>query len=178
MSHSVLFIAAATAAIAVAPAHAASPQLLGAVQAASAAPAAPPTRAAVISTAQANFAEVDTNKDGSLSKAEIDAAQVRAKARATAQLAQRVDDEFKRLDADKNGQLTLAEFRGATPTVRANAGASTMIIQRLDANKDGKITVEEFRAPILAGFDRIDSDKDGTISAAERTKAEAAESGR
>jgi Ca2+-binding EF-hand superfamily protein len=93
-------------------------------------------------------------------------------------LAQRVDDEFKKLDADKNGQLTLAEFRGATPTVRANAGASTAIIQRLDSNKDGKITVEEFRAPILAGFDRIDTNKDGTINPAERTTAEAAEAGR
>ena len=124
-------------------------------------------------TTQGNFAEVDTDKDGSLSKAELEAAQARGQQRASTQLAQRFSQEFTRLDTDKNGQLSLAEFRGAAPAVRSNPNASTALLQRLDANKDGKITLEEFRTPILAGFDRIDANKDGTISADERSKAEA-----
>ena len=174
MSKSLLFIA--TAAAAVPPRRPSPPRSCSA-------PSRPPrpaprqrpaTRADVLKNSQANFAELDSNKDGSLNKAEVDAAQVRAQQRATTELAERVNEEFKRLDADKNGQLTLAEFRGAAPAVRTNPNASTTIIGRLDTNKDGKITVEEFRGPILAGFDRIDTNKDGTISADERSAAEAA----
>ena len=180
MSHSLLFTAAAAALATAAPGHAAAPRLLGAVQAAAPAAAAPktPTRADIVRNSQASFTEVDTNKDGSLNKAEVDAAQARNQERARTQMAQRVEQEFTRLDTDKNGQLSRVEFRGAAPAVRANPGAGAAVIQRLDANKDGKISAEEFSAPLLAGFDRIDTDKNGTISDAERKAASARTAGR
>lgn len=172
MPKSLLFIATAAAAVAT-PAIAA-PQLLGAVQAAGASAGAQlPTRADVLKNSQATFSELDTNKDGSLNKAEVDAAQARNQERAKTQMAQRVEQEFARLDTDKNGQLSRVEFRGAAPAVRANPGAGAAVIQRLDANKDGKISAEEFSAPLLAGFDRVDTNKDGTISEAERKAASA-----
>ncbi len=42
---------------------------------------------------------------------------------------------------------------------------------RLDTNKDGKVSAAEFRAPVLAAFDRADTNKDGTISAEEQRRA-------
>ena len=142
------------------------------------APAKPVTRADLIRDTGANFAEVDTNKDGSWSKAEIEAAQARGEQRATAQLSQRMSQEFTKLDTDKNGQLSLAEFRAMTPTVRTKPGSGANALQRLDTNKDGKVSVEEYRGPLLAGFDRIDANKDGTVTPAERSKATTPTEGR
>jgi Ca2+-binding EF-hand superfamily protein len=172
VTYSFLSLAAAAAVAAPAPLDASvAPQLLGAAQAAAAAPAQPPTRAELLRTATASFSQVDTNKDGSLSKAEIDAAQLRNQQRATTAITQRINQEFTKLDTDRNGQLSPAEFRAAAPAVRSNPGAGAAVMARLDKNKDGKITTEEYRTPILAGFDRIDTNKDGTISADERSRA-------
>ena len=175
MSHPLLFVAAIAATTAT-PGHAAAfpaPQLLAAVQAAAAAPTAPPRRTDVINTANSRFQELDSNKDGALTKAEVDAAQVRAQQRATAAVAQQVTQEFTRLDTDKNGQLSQAEFRAAARPVRIAPNASADAMNSLDTNKDGKISADEYRRPILAAFDRADSNKDGTISEAERKTANA-----
>ncbi|HEY4544844.1 MAG TPA: hypothetical protein VIG90_00260 [Pedomonas sp.] len=40
-----------------------------------------------------------------------------------------------------------------------------------DANGDGVITIEEFRAPALAWFDKVDTDRNGVLTAAEREAA-------
>ena len=175
MSHPIL-IAAAMAATAATPGVAAAspaPLVLAAVQATAAAPSAPPKRTEVIQNRDAQFREVDTNKDGALNKAEIDAAQARAQQRATAAIAQQVAQEFTRLDTDKNGQLSQAEFRAAARPVKVDPNASAEALKNYDTNKDGKISAEEFRRPILAGFDRVDTNKDGTISEAERKAAAA-----
>jgi hypothetical protein len=47
------------------------------------------------------------------------------------------------------------------------------MIAGLDSNKDGKVTLDEYRAPMLARFDGMDSNHDGTLSTAERQAAEA-----
>jgi hypothetical protein len=44
-------------------------------------------------------------------------------------------------------------------------------MKQLDRNSDGKITQDEYRALPLANFDRIDTNKDGTINEAERNAA-------
>jgi len=128
----------------------------------------------MIKSAGANFDKVDTNHDGNLSAAEIDAAQAHAQVQAGANIAQRMTQEFNKLDTDKNGQLSLAEFRAAAPAVRPpSTKASATAMQRLDTNKDGKISIEEYRAPILASFDKFDTNHDGTLSATERQAAQA-----
>ncbi len=79
----------------------------------------------------ARFAEADENGDGALSKEEI---QKRMSKRA----ASRVDRMMERLDADKDGKLTQAELE-ARPR-RGEAFA------RIDADSNGSISKEEFEA--------------------------------
>lgn len=120
----------------------------------------------MIQNIDARFAELDTNKDGALTTAEIAAAQTRALQQATSMQQQRVEAEFNRLDTNKDKALSLAEFKAAAPTVRASETPAQMVAQ-IDTNKDGKISPAEYRAPPLATFERADTNKDGTLSAQE-----------
>ena len=128
------------------------------------------TKAQLTAQLDSNFAKLDSNKDKSLNKAEIEAAQTRNLAEAKAELDKRVSAEFTKLDADKNGTLTLAEFKAFVPGPRVQP--SDELLKQLDRNNDGKVGQDEFRATPLANFDRIDLNKDGTISADERTAAQ------
>jgi len=136
---------------------------------ASAAPQAM-TKAALTAQLDNNFNQVDTNKDKSLSQAEIQAVQAKNMAEAKAELDKRIAAEFAKLDSDKNGQLTLAEFKAFAPGPKSQPAAD--LIKQLDRNGDGKVVQDEFRAAPLANFDRIDLNKDGTISADERAAAQ------
>ena len=129
----------------------------------------PPTRAELVTSLNNRFKSVDTNNDGSITKAEIDAANSRAAQQASTTLAARMEAEFNKLDTNKDKQLSLAEFRAGAPTPRPVP--SDTAIQRLDDNKDQKISLAEFTGSTLAAFDRADANKDGTISAAERQPA-------
>lgn len=129
------------------------------------------TRAQLAQQLDAKFKTFDSNRDGRLSKAEVQAAETQAQQQAAARIAKRTEDSFARLDKDRSGQLSLAEFRAAAPPVRGIAADT--ILQRLDSNKDGHITVQEFGVPTLAAFDRMDRNRDGTVTAAERQAAAA-----
>jgi len=124
------------------------------------------TRAEFAKTIDGRFAAVDTNKDGSLTKAEIAAAQARALQQAQAIEAQRIEAEFKKLDTNKDNQLSLAEFKAAAPTMKS-AESPEKMIEGLDANKDGKVSAAEYRAQPLANFDKADANHDGILTAAE-----------
>lgn len=113
-----------------------------------------------------HFAAVDTNKDGSLSKDEVAAAQVKALQQAQAMETQRIEAEFKKLDTNNDNQLSLAEFKAAAPAVRP-AETPEQVIAGLDTNKDGKISAAEYRAPKVANFDKADSNHDGILTAQE-----------
>ena len=45
------------------------------------------------------------------------------------------------------------------------------MVTQLDKNKDGRVSADEYRAPALARFDTADTNKDGTLSQAEREAA-------
>ena len=126
-----------------------------------------PTRTVITQGLDQRFKALDTNGDGTITKAEMDAAEARARQEAASRIAKRAEEGFAKLDTDKNGQLSLTEFKASIPPVET--GVAAAVLQRLDSNKDGKITRQEFGARTLATFDRLDTNKDGKISAQERS---------
>ncbi len=123
-------------------------------------------RADYITTMDTEFRKMDADKNGRLTRPEIEAferitALGRARARAQARFAE--------LDTDRNGQISPAEFARLVTGVPAVDGRP--LIAKLDGNKDGQISLIEHRAGKLSYFDQIDSDKDGVVSVAEMKAA-------
>jgi Ca2+-binding EF-hand superfamily protein len=116
------------------------------------------------------FAALDTNKDGSVSKSEIVAAQAKALQEAQAAQQQRMEAEFNKLDTNHDKSLSLAEFKAAAPTPTA-AETPDQMMAALDTNKDGKISATEYRAQPLANFDKADANHDGVLTAQELAAA-------
>lgn len=141
-------------------------------------PKGPETRAEVEARVKAHFADVDTNKDGAITKTEAEA--FHAKMRA-----ERHDRMFAMMDTDKNGQISRQEFdarhdgKGEAPhgyrhgMKGRNKGGMMRdaMFDRADADKDGRLTLSEANAHALARFDRADANKDGTITPEERRDA-------
>ena len=136
------------------------------------APAAvqPLPRTQVAQKLDAEFKALDTNGDGKLTRAEVQAAIQKRAAEAEAMLLQRQKQEFDKLDTNKDGRLTLAEYQAGT-TISAKENAADVRMAQLDANKDGTITAAEFRALTLSQFDKLDKNKDGVLSPQERPAA-------
>lgn len=130
-----------------------------------------PTRAAVMKNLDANFKAIDANGDGTLSQNEISAAEAKTMQKRIATLRARVEAEFGKLDTNKDGILTKAEFMAAAPQAPTTAPNGAKMVTQLDRNKDGKVGLDEYRAPMLARFDSADTNKDGTLSVAERQAA-------
>ncbi len=122
----------------------------------------PIPRAQFISDMDTEFRKMDADKNGLLTRIEIEQFQ-KLQAVATAQARNR--GLFVRLDADRNGQLSPAEFaRLVQPPPASNAQP---VLARMDGNKDQQVSLIEHRTATLANFDRLDTDKDGVVSAAE-----------
>jgi hypothetical protein len=100
----------------------------------------------------------DTNKDGALDFAEMQA--------------RRGDltiEQFNAMDKDHNGQVTREEMRaGARERMEARAGER---FKKLDANGDGGVTQQELTAARQKAegerFKKLDTDSDGKLSQAE-----------
>ena len=127
---------------------------------AQAAPSLP--RAQFITDMDTEFRKMDTDKNGQLTRIEIEQFQ---KLQAVAQAQSRNQALFTQLDVDKNGQLSPAEFsKVSTPSPASNGQP---MIARMDGNRDGQVSLIEHRTATLSNFDRIDTDKDGVVTAAE-----------
>jgi Ca2+-binding EF-hand superfamily protein len=137
--------------------------LMASAQTQAQAPAAPKTlpRAKVVADADAEFARVDTNKDGQMSRAEIETFQ---RATATAMITKRNAALFATLDTNKNGQISAAEFAKLN-AVPIKVDPSNVL--RIDTNKDGQISLAEHRTATLDTFTQFDTNKDGTLTEAE-----------
>jgi len=79
----------------------------------------------------ANFARLDRNKDGAVSKADF-----KRLARFKPDAASRLDTLIATMDADKDGKVTRAEFDAAPMP----------LFDRADANGDGRIDANEMAA--------------------------------
>ena len=130
----------------------------------------PVTRTAVAAKLDGAFAAADTNHDGFLSAAEVQALENSELEKVQAALRARAAAQFKALDTNKDGQLSFQEFAAATPNVRANE-TPAVLLQRLDTNHDGKVSAAEYRAPTLAKFDKVDLNHDGTVTPDEERRA-------
>lgn len=123
---------------------------------------APLPRAKFLAGMDSEFRKMDADKNGQLSRAEIEQFQTQQQA---VQARERNKALFGQLDKDKNGQLSRLEFsKIATPAPVANAQP---MIARMDGNRDSQISIAEHRTATLANFDRVDSDKDGVVTPAE-----------
>jgi hypothetical protein len=92
---------------------------------------------------------IDANGDGAITRAEARAARAAM---------------FERLDINQDGRVTRAE-RDAVAQQIAARGAGRM--DRADANNDGAISEAEFMNQPYRGFDFLDRNHDGVLSAAE-----------
>lgn len=141
-----------------------------ATPAAKAAAPASLSRVDLLNQIAARFQAIDANKDGLVTKEELDAADKTMVQRVEASRAQKRAELFNRLDTNKDGQLSRAEF-DAADKMRVVAEDSAATIAKLDTNKDGKLSATEMQAPALADFNRLDTNKDGVISGNERLRA-------
>ena len=140
-------------------------------QAAKPAPAAQPQaqpipRATFLSNMDMEFKKMDADRDGALSKKEIEDFQT-SQIIAAAQARKRA--LFAGLDTDRNGVLSVAEFMRLPSNEQAPSAMP--MLARLNSNHDNKISLIEYRAGTLINFDRLDADKDGVVTAAEMKKA-------
>ncbi len=132
------------------------------------------TRQQVIERIDARFESLDANRDGRFTPEESRAAN-------EARRAQRVDRMFERLDANRDGSITRAEMAEARPMRRGRMGAGMRGPRRGGGGGEGMaarrfgeqgfITRDQMRERALARFDRIDADRNGTVTAAERQAA-------
>lgn len=123
-------------------------------------PMKPITRADVSAKVQRQFARLDTNKDGVVTKAEAEALAASRADRIDDRLArrgQRLDPAaiFTRLDANGDGRITRAEAEAAQTAIgrgtgnkpaNAHAVAIGGLFDRGDSNRDGVISRGEFDA--------------------------------
>lgn len=105
------------------------------------------------------FAELDTDRNGSLSKAEF--------------LAPRAgrDDAKDGREGRGPGKWSHSGHHGGGFGRMGMGMGGGQWFERADANKDGKLTLAEAQAGPLATFDKVDANKDGVISPEEHKAA-------
>lgn len=130
----------------------------------------PVTRTELSDRLNADYADLDADKDGKVTSEELKARLIREAEADLAVLKKARDDAFAKLDTDKDGNISRAEFdaRAPLPAIKDPSDKVATNLERFDADKDGSITQDEFRAPTLTNFDQLDKDKNGTLSVAEQ----------
>lgn len=122
----------------------------------------PVPRSAYLETMDGEFKRMDADKNGILTKTEIEFFQ---RATAMQEARARHDAIFNELDSDRNGQLSKAEFALAQNPARPTNPSP--LLGQADLNRDQTVTLVEYRTAKLGIFDRMDADKDGVVSVAE-----------
>lgn len=126
----------------------------------------PTTRAQMLASVNTRFDGIDTNKDGVIDAAEMEAAKAAMQQRrAKWREARAARAETAGTDANKPA---MRERRGKRMGADGQRGQRGMGLARLDTNGDGTISRAEFAAPAMQRFDRADADGDGVVTPAER----------
>lgn len=105
------------------------------------------------------LAAMDTDGDGAISKAEMDAHRAKM---------------FAEIDANNDGVVSPEEMRAHHDAKRAEMRArrEARMLSKLDTDGDGVISAAEFAAAPTPGFDKLDTDGDGVVSKAELAAAQ------
>lgn len=139
-------------------------------------PAGDMTRAQAVAMASSHFDRMDVNKDGKLDRADRAAMH----ARMAGEMFDRADtnhDNMISRDEWNAGAAKLAEMRGRDGGPGGGMHGRPMMrhmAMMADADGDHAISRDEFNKRALDHFDRVDTNHDGVISAAEREQAHAA----
>jgi hypothetical protein len=112
------------------------------------------------------FAALDANSDGSISKAEWDQ-------HGADRQAKRAERKAKRGAAGEEGKREMRGHHGKRGSHHGMRGDHGMMM-KADADGDKAISQAEFQTAALARFDRLDSNKDGKVTAEERQAQRAA----
>lgn len=140
-------------------------------QAAAPTPPKPVTKAEFTANVDKMFAAIDTSKDGSITPAEIEAAQMKEAQVALQQYRELRAQAFQKMDSNKDGNITMAEWVAARPDPTVKKADASKLMGRADTNKDGKISRDEYRVRPMRDFDKLDTNKDGSIDAKEQAAA-------
>lgn len=160
------------------------------------------TRPEMEARVRANFARVDANRDGYVTRDEARAVRASRRGERAGDREQRREQAFVRLDADRDGMISRTEFlerearaeRGDRRERRAERRAArrerlaerrgTLHLggerfARVDADRDGRASLAEVLAVRVRAFERVDANRDGRVTREERRAArEARRSGR
>lgn len=133
-----------------------------------AAEAKPITRLEISDKLNADYGDLDSDKDGKATAEEINARLLKGAEADLAVLKKARDEAFAKLDTNGDGAIGRDEFDAKAPLPTVKEPDAKPFLDRFDADKDGTISQDEFRAPTLANFEKLDKNKDGTLSAAEQ----------
>ena len=137
----------------------------------------PLARSEISAELDGDYADLDADKDGKVTPAEVSTRLVKSAEAKVEALKKERDAAFAKLDTNGDGSVSKAEFEAKATLPSIKDPDAKPFLDRFDANKDGTISKDEFRAPTLANFDRFDKNKDGTLSVAERSTASASAAG-
>lgn len=156
------------------------------------------TRDEMIAKVRKHFAKLDADKDGFLTRAEVEAGRSAMKHRIVERMGERRDPAaaFDRLDANKDGTISREEFSkghemrmerrkdmkdGAAPGAPGAKAHKGMRMHRMggmmmgghmfgmaDANKDGRVSLQEATDAAARHFDMADTNRDGRVTPDER----------
>lgn len=145
----------------------------------------PETRDGVVAMVREHFTQMDTNRDGYLTRDEMRGmhSERRAKRMAMRGKTARTPGAgaFERLDTNRDNMISREEFDSMRTMRQAHRGERAgkrgqhmamrghgMMMRRADADKDGRVTLAEAQAAAMRHFDMVDVNRDGRITTEER----------